>query len=200
MKQQRGFSLIELVIVVIILGILAVTALPKFLNITDEAEAANIEGIAGGFATGVSLVRAQWEAEGRPTADSENSIWYDGVRLYLTEEIVESVSPGYPIADVTGQTYDGIDETHCIQVWEGMLQNPPTVTGTLADLNDPNNKNAFRYFVEVSGGGVNHTCDFYLVTTMEQNAAGNYLNPTTGVGNNFQYFPATGRVTININN
>lgn len=200
MKQQRGFSLIELVIVVIILGILAVTALPKFLNITDEAEAANIEGIAGGFATGVSLVRAQWEAEGRPTENNVNSIWYDGARLYLTEEISETVSPGYPLAANTGFAYNTITATECVEVWQGLLQNPPSLTATIADLNDPANQNAFRYFVEVSGAGVNHSCDYYLVTTLDKNAAGNYVNPTIAVGNNFQYFPATGRVTININN
>jgi MSHA pilin protein MshB len=198
--KQRGFSLIELVIVVIILGILAVTALPKFLNVTDEAEAANIEGIAGGFATGVSLVRAQWEAEGRPTENGENSIWYDGTRLYLTEEVSEQVSPGYPLAAVTGAAYNTITATQCLQVWQGMLQNPPTITATVADLNDPANQNAFRYLAAVTGAGVTRSCDYYLVTTLDKNAAGDYIAPTTVVGNNFQYFPATGRVTININN
>ena len=37
MKKQAGFTLIELVIVIIILGILAVTAAPKFLNLQDDA-------------------------------------------------------------------------------------------------------------------------------------------------------------------
>ena len=45
---------------------MAVTAIPKFLDLTDQAKQANIEGMAGGFATAVSLTRAQWEAEGRP--------------------------------------------------------------------------------------------------------------------------------------
>lgn len=54
---MAGFSLIELVIVIVILGILAVTALPRFLDVTDEAKKASVEGVSGGFATGVSLVR-----------------------------------------------------------------------------------------------------------------------------------------------
>jgi len=66
LKKSSGFTLIELVIVVVILGFLAVTAIPKFLDLTDQAKQANIEGMAGGYATGVSLVRSQWEAEGRP--------------------------------------------------------------------------------------------------------------------------------------
>lgn len=61
MRKQSGFTLIELVIVVVILGFLAVTAIPKFIDLTDQAKQANIEGMAGGFATGVSLARAQWK-------------------------------------------------------------------------------------------------------------------------------------------
>ena len=38
MTQVRGFSLIELVIVIVVLGILAVTALPRFLDVTEEAK------------------------------------------------------------------------------------------------------------------------------------------------------------------
>ena len=59
MKQQTGFSLIELVIVIVVLGILAVTALPRFLDVTEEAKNASVEGVSGGFATGVLLVRAR---------------------------------------------------------------------------------------------------------------------------------------------
>ncbi|MGL4917536.1 MAG: type II secretion system protein, partial [Aeromonas allosaccharophila] len=84
MRRAAGFSLIELVIVIVILGILAVTALPRFLDVTDEAKKASVEGVSGGFATGVSLVRAQWEAEGRAKQDSLNTVLYDGSRFYLT--------------------------------------------------------------------------------------------------------------------
>lgn len=47
MKKQKGFTLIELIIVIIILGILAVTAAPKFLDIQDDAKQSAMEGIAG---------------------------------------------------------------------------------------------------------------------------------------------------------
>ncbi|HHQ4555391.1 type II secretion system protein, partial [Aeromonas allosaccharophila] len=43
MRRAAGFSLIELVIVIVILGILAVTALPRFLDVTDEAKKASVE-------------------------------------------------------------------------------------------------------------------------------------------------------------
>ncbi|CAK2102738.1 MULTISPECIES: type II secretion system protein [Vibrio] len=47
MKRQGGFTLIELVVVIVILGILAVTAAPRFLNLQDDAKNATLEGLAG---------------------------------------------------------------------------------------------------------------------------------------------------------
>lgn len=47
MKKQAGFTLIELVIVIIILGILAVTAAPKFLNLQDDARYSAAQGVQG---------------------------------------------------------------------------------------------------------------------------------------------------------
>jgi len=53
--KQKGFTLIELVVVIVILGILAATALPKFVDLTGDAEQAAIKGVAGGLNSASSI-------------------------------------------------------------------------------------------------------------------------------------------------
>ena len=56
MKRQGGFTLIELVVVIVILGILAVTAAPRFLNIQDDARIAPLEGLSGAIQGAAGIV------------------------------------------------------------------------------------------------------------------------------------------------
>lgn len=56
--NRKGFTLIELVLVIAILGILAISALPKFLNLAQEAEQSSRDGVVGAVRAGLALYRA----------------------------------------------------------------------------------------------------------------------------------------------
>jgi MSHA pilin protein MshA len=72
MKKQSGFTLIELVMVIVILGILAAAALPKFVNLKDEAQLAALKGVAGSISSGNTInyaVKSLNSASGIAIAD-----------------------------------------------------------------------------------------------------------------------------------
>lgn len=80
LKNSRGFTLIELVIVIIILGILAVTAAPKFLNLQDDARKAAAEGIAAAIKSAAAITYSRAMLAG-VERDNPGEIMVDGKPL-----------------------------------------------------------------------------------------------------------------------
>lgn len=93
MKRQGGFTLIELVVVIVILGILAVTAAPRFLNLQDDAREASLEGLKGAMAGATGIVY------GRAAINGQESISAAGT--LLADSDIEIMN-GYPAATSAG--------------------------------------------------------------------------------------------------
>ncbi len=114
-ENKRGFTLIELVIVIVLIGILAATALPKFSNLTSQAQIAANQGVAGGLGAGVSIAHAAWLALGQPTTPITNG---DFTNLSVN-------TSGWPDG---GAGLAAPSPTQCAAVWNSVLNNPPALT------------------------------------------------------------------------
>ncbi|HEY0961433.1 MAG TPA: type II secretion system protein [Pseudomonadales bacterium] len=122
-KKQQGFTIIELVVVILLLGILTATALPRFMDVTDDAHTAVVDAVVGGFATGTSIYRAQWFADNQPNRVTEYN------------DLLANTS-GYPIGLKTGATINGTllttvgSSTNCRDIFQNVLQagGQPTIT------------------------------------------------------------------------
>jgi MSHA pilin protein MshA len=64
LNSEKGFTLIELVMVIVILGILAATAIPKFVDLKDDARSAVISGVTGALQGALTMKHAQYLISG----------------------------------------------------------------------------------------------------------------------------------------
>ncbi|GAD78702.1 MULTISPECIES: prepilin-type N-terminal cleavage/methylation domain-containing protein [Vibrio] len=100
MKRQGGFTLIELVVVIVILGVLAVTAAPRFLNLQSDARKSSLQGLKGAMTSAASIVYSKSVIEGKETR----------VSSALASNI--EIAYGYPVAYPTGivRAVQGLDD------------------------------------------------------------------------------------------
>ncbi|EKO3687961.1 type II secretion system protein [Vibrio metschnikovii] len=120
MKKQGGFTLIELVVVIVILGILAVTAAPRFINLQNDARDATLKGLQGAIQGASGMVYGKAAIKGLESTSGAVSAGEGSIQTVY----------GYPEASSTAiaAIVQGIGDDGDFKYIKGPVGTPPAVT------------------------------------------------------------------------
>lgn len=184
---SKGFSLLELVIVVILLAVIMSFAIPQYIGIKNQAHKASVDAIAGGFSSAVGMVRGQWELEGRPNSRSNKTfVNYGGVMVGVDGML------GTPTSDETEKKdtrAEAINANKCRQVLNVILQDAPSSTLS----NEISRIKSVSFLVRYNAESTQ--CDYYLTHTIDIKSIPTNTSEISGL-TGFSYFAKTGKVKI----
>lgn len=184
-KAPSGFTLVELVLVIIVLSTLASIALPRFISATGQAHLSAVKGVADAFQSGVDFAQHRWRLDKQPT-EVVTGITFP-VKLDTGWVSVEEIS-GLPVGSDGLDTRTDISLTDCSEILVSLLKSNLTVTTRLLSPSLVDVKR-FTYLV-VREESEFDICHYYLtdaLTTVPLD-----LEPASGVG--FSYISENGKV------
>ncbi|MEZ9819427.1 type II secretion system protein [Shewanella sp. 10N.286.45.A1] len=151
-RLEKGFTLIELVTVIIVLGILSVIAAPKFLNLRADAKIADLQAIEGAMKSALSLVYSKAAIEGEEV--ETGSITHAGVDIPLYN--------GYPAVN-GGDSFDELNEQ--VQAWLDIdsvslttIKKDNSAAPLFIDKSSPNNQIYIFFSEDLADKSVSFNC------------------------------------------
>ena len=115
--KQQGFTLVELVVVIVVLGILAAIAIPRYASYISEARVAALNGLAGAMRSAVVVVQSRYIATGQTTSP-----------VTMQDTTTVAVGTAAAVAGVPLSTAGGID--NAVKVDATFVYTAGAATGT----------------------------------------------------------------------
>lgn len=180
-RENRGFTLIELVIVIVILGVLTAVAAPRFIGMSDEAHDARTRGLFGAYIAGVKLYHMGYQSAGNSGHIAQLTSFGDGT--------VGSSLQGFPMGAPV--SLDGgnpkLNGNDCKELWEKLIEDTSLELVAHGDNKfDGDTSKPIMYWY---GTGANSTFYCYYTYIGRENAKGVSMS-------SLRYNPYTGESSI----